>query len=235
MIDADDARRARQRVNSAAYRARQKAAAATKVKHGAQPHGGGVVAKAAADAQAMRVERDRILRLLPHAMSAADRSVPVEKVPHLRPVIDLGRDDGPTVKTKRAQANRAAAIRQNANAERLQGIGRQRKAALKIELTDGPISEELQEMSASDRARFRQLTDRIAAGSAQSIGILFKHAGGQSLYSAAIEKIRYKPSRDAGFGILEALADYAERAAELYSPAALKRQGLGDRNGRLNI
>ncbi len=234
MTDSDEARRARQRANSAAYRARQKAAATTKKLRGATPHGGGVVQKAQADARAIREERERILRQLPHAMSI-DAENPPERAARIRPIIDTGRAEGPTVKTKRAQQNRAAAIRERVNAERLQGVGKRRKADLIIELTDGPISEELQEMSKGDRIRFQELVERIASGSNQSTAILFEHAGGQKLYSAAIERIRYKPHRRDGFELLEQLANYAETAAEIYSPAAMKRLGLGDKNGRLNV
>lgn len=230
----EEQRRARQRANSAAYRARQKAAAATKKARGAQPHGGGIVAKAQADAQALREARLNVLRQLPHAMSVTPEH-PAERAARIRPIIDTGRTEGPPVKTKAAQQRRAAAIRTRANAERLQGIGRRRRNDLRLELTDGPISEELQEMSPEDRRRFAELTDRIASGSAQSIAILFEHAGGQKLYSAAIERIRYKADRASGFDLLEALAEYAETAAELYSPAAMRQLGLGDRNGRLQF
>ncbi len=231
----DEQRRAQHAKNQAAYRARQKAAAASKKLRGATPHGGGIVFKAQADARAIREERERILRQLPHAMSI-DAENPPERAARIRPVIDTGRAEGPPIpKTKRAQQNRASAIRENVNAERLQGIGRRRINDLRIELTDGPISEELQEMSKSDRRRFAELTDRISAGSAQSVAILFEHAGGQKLYSAAIERIRYKPHRNEGFELLEALAEYAETAAQIYSPSALKRLGLGDKNGRINV
>jgi hypothetical protein len=235
MTDPNAARRAQHAANQRAYQARQKAAAATKKLRGATPHGGGVVQKAQADARAIREERDRILRQLPHAMSI-DAEHPPEKAARIRPLIDTGRAEGPPIpKTKRAQQNRAAAIREQVNAERVQGIGKRRKADLLIELTDGPISEELQEMSREDRRRFQELAERIAAGSNQAIGILFEHAGGQKLYSAAIERIRYKPHRRDGFELLESLAEYAEQAARIYSPAAMKRLGLGDASGRLNI
>lgn len=225
MSAADDARRARQRINSANYRARQAAAAATKKPHGAQPHGGGVVQNAQAYAEALRQERRDILRQLPDVRSI-DPQHPERRAARIRPLIDTGRAEGPAVKTKAAQQRRAAAIRANANAEKLQGLGRRRKADLQIELTDGPISEQLQEMSPEDRTRFRRLIDRITKGSAQSVAILFEHAGGQKLYSAAIERIVYKQNRESGFDLLEALAEYAENAATLYAPSRI---------GRLNV
>lgn len=234
MTESDAARRARQKINSANYRARQKAVSGTKVARGTTPHGGGALAKAQADARATRTERDRVLRTLPNVMSI-DAKHPAKTAARIIPALETERGGMKVVKSKKAQQKRAAAIRQNLDANRLMGIGRQRKNALKIELTDGAISEQLQEMNPRDRGRFESLTSRISAGSIQSIGILFKHAGGQALYSAAIEKILYPPSREAGFAILESLADYAESAAEQYSPRALREQGLGDKNGRLNI
>lgn len=173
----------------------------------------------------MREERLRILRQLPDVRSL-DPEHPERRPARIRPVMDMGRSEGPPVKTKEAQQRRAAAIRANANAERLQGVGRRRKADLSIELTDGPISEQLQEMNTEDRVRFQRLIDRITKGSAQSVAILFEHAGGQNLYSAAIQRILYPQNRESGFDLLESLAEYAENAAQLYAPSRI---------GRLNV
>jgi len=225
MTAADDARRARQRINSKNYRDRQKAAAATKKPRGATPHGGGVVSNAQAYARELREARTSILRQLPDVRSL-DPNNPGRRVARIRPIIDTERAEGPAVKTKAAQQRRASAIRANANAEKLQGIGRRRKNDLRMELSDGSISDQLQEMSPDDRVRFRILIDRITAGSAQSIAILFEHAGGQKLYSAAIERILYKANRSSGFDLLEALAEYAENAAREYAPSKI---------GRLNV
>lgn len=235
MTAADDAKRSRQRAASAAYRARQKAATQSRKPHSQPVHGGGLVEKAQADAQRIRAERAAILAKLPNARSI-DKDHPLsENTPRIRPPLDTGRVAGPTPKTKAAQERRAAAIRQNVAAEKLQNLGRARKASLSIELTDGPISEELQEMEPHDRQRFREFADRITGTSAQSIGILFRHGGGQALYNEAIDLIRYKPTREAGMALLRSLAEAAEKAEELYSPRALKAQGLGDQNGRLNV
>lgn len=213
----DAARRARQAANSRAYRARQRAAAETKKLRGATPHGGGVVDAARAAADELRTNRLHVLSQLPDARNPRAK---------IRPQLETERAEGPAKKTKTAQARRAADIRAGANAQRVAAIGRARKASLRIELTDGPLSEMLQEMNPNDRARFRELTDRIAKGSAQSVGILFAHAGGQGLYSGAIEKIVYELSREEGFDMLETLAEYAETAAKLYAPSTI---------GRLNI
>lgn len=225
MSASDDRRRARQRLNSAAYRARQKAAAETQKLRGATPHGGGSVSQAQSAARELRESRAAILRQLPDVRSL-DPQHPERTPARIRPIIATDRAEGPPVKTRAAQQRRAAAIRTNANAERLQGIGKRRKDDLRIELTDGSISDQLQEMSPDDRARFRSLIDRITRGSAQSVAILFEHAGGQKLYSAAIERILYKANRASGFDLLEALAEYAESAAREYAPSKI---------GRLNV
>lgn len=173
----------------------------------------------------MRAARAEILRQLPDVRSL-DAKHPERRTARIRPVIETERAEGPPVKTKAAQQRRAAAIRERANSERLQGIGRARKAALRVELTDGPVSEQLQEMNPEHRRRFRELTDRISRGSAQAVAILFEHAGGQKLYSAAIERILYKRDRESGFDLLEALAENADAAAKLYAPSRI---------GRLNV
>lgn len=232
MTAEEDAKRARHAANQAAYRQRQREAAATKKPRGAEPHGGGIVAKAEADAAALREARFNTLRQLPHAMSVAP-GYPAETAARIRPIIDTGRSEGPPVKTKAAQERRAAAIRARVNAERLQGIGARRKADLRAELTTGPIADLLGEMSRADRHHFDELIQRITKGSNQAIAILFEHAHGQQLYSSAIGKILYETDRAVGFDQLEALAEYAETAAELYSPKAMRAKGLGDRNGRL--
>ena len=215
--DRTEARRARQRANSQAYRLRQRDAASTQLPRGAKPHGGGVVKHAQEQAERLRQARANVLAQLPDVRNPAA---------NIRPMERTGRAEGPPVKTRAAQERRAKAIRDRANAERLQGIGRARKNSLNVELTDGPISEQLQEMSPDQRSRFRELTQRITKGSAQSVAILFEHAGGQKLYSAAIERILYKASREEGFDMLETLAEYAEDAARLYAPSRI---------GRLNV
>lgn len=235
MTAAEDAKRARHAANQRAYRARQKAAQAAKLPRSRPVHGGGIVEKAQADAKRIRAERAAILAQLPNARSIDSKHPLSELTPRLRPGLETGRVQGPTPKTKAAQEKRAAAIRQNVAAERLQNLGRARKDALRIELSDGPLSEELQEMEPYDRQRFAEFAERISGTSAQSIGILFRHAGGQALYNEAIDLIRYPPTRAQGFALLESLAEAAEKAEELYSPRALKAQGLGDRNGRLNV
>lgn len=235
MSAGDAAYRARKAANQRAYRARQKAAQSAKAPRGGAPHGGGAVQKAQRDAQAARTERDATLRKLPNAMSIDKENPLSKKTPRIIPPMRTDRAEGPVLKSKSAQAKRAAAIRENVAAEKVRSIGRERQNALRIELTDGKISEQLQEMSRFDRARFAEYTERIAGISQQALGVLFKYGGGQGLYNSAIEKILYEKNREAGFDVLRSLVEHAERADELYSPRALRAQGLGDRAGRLNI
>lgn len=108
----------------------------------------------------------------------------------------------------------------------MEGIGRARKASLREETTNGAIADQLQEMGPFDLGRFRDLIDRITSGSAQSLGILFEHVGGQKIYSAAIERILYKASREEGFDLLETLAEYAESASREYAPSKIGRLGI---------
>jgi hypothetical protein len=84
-------------------------------------------------------------------------------------------------------------------------------------------------MTKSQMARFQQASRRIAGVSAQALAILFKYEGGQGDYSSALERILSSPeSRDVEEGLdkMEALAELAERAGKLYSPARI---------GRLNV
>lgn len=234
MTAEDEARRARQRVNSANYRARQRLAAADKVPRGVAPHGAGMVQKAVSDAQNIRIKRSEILSKLPN-VRGIDENTPADKAARIRPPMAMPVAEGPKVKSRKAQNRRAEAIRERVAAERLQAVGKRRKADLRIELTDGPISEQLQEMTPRDRATFADYTDRIARISAQALAILFQYSGGQSVYSAAIERILYSKTRQSGFDLLASLVEYAERAEAEYSPAAMRRAGLGDKSGRLNI
>ena len=119
----------------------------------------------------------------------------------------------------------ADAIRERAAAQRIQAVGRERKAQLKGELKNGAQSDRLQEtLNKSQQSEFQRYSDIIASGSQQATAILFDHAGGQGEYSAAIERILASPgSRDVeeGLGMLAALAERAQQAAKLYAPKAI--------------
>lgn len=206
--------RARQAAASRAYRARQKVARAASTPY-ANRHGGGIVQAAREQAEQLRRTRATLLSQLPDVRNPRA---------NIRPNMETGRAEGPERKTKKGQLSRAADIRANSNATRVELIGKRRKADLRTELTTGPIAGKLRdELSPYDLMRLSDLLARIARGSAQSIGILFDHVGGQKLYSAAIERLLYAASREEGFDILETLTEYAESAAREYAPSRIGR------------
>ncbi len=136
----------------------------------------------------------------------------------------------PERKTPAGQKRQAQAFRERIAAEKLQAVGRARKEQLVTELTHSPNADVYERnMDREQQQRFQGLSERIASGSQQSLAILFEHAGGQSRYSAALERILASPtSRDVeeGLSMLEELADQASRAAVMYAPSRI---------GRLNI
>jgi len=209
--------RARQAAASAAYRARQRAAKGQPVTRGPSAHGGGIVKAAQQYAEGLRSRRDEILRQLPLVQNPKANIRPKERRPRI----------APPRKSKAGQQRQARAIRDRANAERLQPLGKARKAQLVTELYDGPQSERLTEtMNGEQRRRFQRLSEIIASGSAQSVAILFEHTGGQSLYTGALDRILASPeSRDVeeGLDMLETLAEYAQDAARLYAPSRIGR------------
>lgn len=204
--------RARQRVNSANYRARQAAAKAGR----AAPPDAGIVQRAQRDARSLRERRAAVISSLPDI-----RNPRVTLYPGM--VTDRW---APTAKTRRGQNTQASRIRDRADAERLQGIGRARRNQLISELErdqDGRLHEN---MNADQRRDFQRYSEQIASGSQQSIAILFEYAGGQGDYSSAIERIKASPqSRDVeeGLAILARLAQMAARAAVEYAPSRIGR------------
>lgn len=218
---------ARQARNSANYRARQKAAReGTPVPVHARrqaparyrpPRVRGIVENARASAARQRTSRAQVLESLPDVRNPQVRIRVGEKT-----VRGL-----PERKTRAGQRRQAEAIRERAGAERIQTVGRARQEQLREALESGPVSDRLKEnMTASQRREFQQLSEIIASGSQQSTAILFDHVGGQGMYSAAVERILASPqSRDVdeGLAMLEHLAGLAREAKMLYSPSAIGR------------
>lgn len=128
-------------------------------------------------------------------------------------------------KTKEGQRRQAQAIREQARAEGVTALGRARKAELVTTLYDGPVSSLLLErLNREQRRRFQSFSERIAAGSMQSVGILFRYAGGLSLYTEALTHIlQSEPDVEGGLDILEQLAELAESASRLYAPSRIGR------------
>lgn len=161
------------------------------------------------------------------------RAEVINSLPDIRnPIVNLraGEQTGrglPARKTAAGQRRQAQAFRERISAERLQAVGRARKAQLVTELEYGPQWDRLQAAMRPDQRReFQELSERIASGSQQSVALLFNYAGGQGQYSAALERILASPeSRDVeeGLAMLEALAEQAARAAVMYAPSRIGR------------
>lgn len=185
------------KVNRAAERARQ-----------------AIVERAQAAAARQRQARAAIISSLPDIRNPRV---------NLRPGEQTGRGL-PERKTPAGQRRQAQAFRQRIAGERLQNIGRARKNQLVSELERDPTGRLHDNMTADQRRDFQAYSEAIARGSQQSIALLFEHAGGQSVYSSALERILASPeSRDVeeGLAMLASLAEQAARAAVVYAPSAI--------------
>jgi hypothetical protein len=161
------------------------------------------------------------------------RAEAINSLPDIRnPIVKLraGEQTGrglPERKTAAGQKRQAQAFRERIAAEKLQAVGRSRKAQLVTELEWGAQSDRLQDAMSPDQQRdFQRYSEQIASGSQQSVAILFNHAGGQGQYSAALERILASPeSRDVeeGLAMLAALAQQAAQAAIVYAPSRIGR------------
>jgi len=222
--------RARQARNSANYRARQRALKAglpipaeiapKRAANYRPPRVSGIVENAQAKARLLRERRAEVISSLPDVRNPRVRLRAGEVTERAAPLRT----------TRKGQQTQARRIRERAEAERLQSIGRARREQLVGELTNGMQSERLQSaMTRDQQADFQRYSATIAAGSQQSIAILFEYAGGQNQYSAALERILASPeSRDVeeGLAMLASLAEQARQAAALYAPSRI---------GRLNV
>lgn len=217
----------RQAVNSANYRAREKAARTnTAVPITARlqrpanyrpPRVSGNVERAQATAQAQRERRAEVLRGLTDVRNP-EVTLRIGEQP---------KRAAPAKRQKAARDRQSRAIREQSASESVQAVGRARKNQLRMELDNGAQSERLLDsMTEEQRSRFRATIERITAGSQQSIGILFRYAGGQNDFNAALERALASPeSRDVeeGLDMLESLAERAEAAAVLYAPKKVGR------------
>lgn len=204
--------RARQARNSAAYRARQAAARAGR----AAPPDAGIVERAQRETRSLRERRAAAISSLPdirnprvqlRAGEITDRAAPVRT-------------------TRKGQQTQAARIRERENAARLQAVGRARRSQLVSELERDPTGRLSDNMTREQRRDFQRYSEQIAQGSQQSIAILFEYAGGQGVYSSALERILASPeSRDVeeGLAMLASLAEQARAAAVMYAPSRIGR------------
>lgn len=224
--------RARQAKNAANYRARVKAertgvpipqhAVRQQPAHYRPVTVSGRVENAVAHAERLRNTRDQVISQLPDIRSPGTNLRIKERTERARP----------ERKTAAGRKRQAEAIRMRVNAERLQPLGAARKAQLVNELQSGDQSDRLQDnMSRSQQKRFQELSEAIALGSpgspasAQSVAILFEHAGGQNLYTAALDRILASPEGrdvDEGLDLLATLAGYAKLAHRAYAPSKIR-------------
>lgn len=130
-------------------------------------------------------------------------------------------------KSAEGKRRQAEALREHEAAQKLQAIGKARKAQLLTELYDGQHSERLlAALDDNQRARFQRASETIARASNQTVAILFQYEGGQGDYSSVFDKILASPeSQDSEEGVrtLEKLAKLSIRADKLYRPAAIGR------------
>lgn len=131
-----------------------------------------------------------------------------------------------TPKKPSEQRRRVEALRQNAQAQKLQAVGRARKQTIQAELTTGSRADNLNaNLNRSQKARFKAATSKITGISQQALAILFQYEGGQGDYQSAIDQISYPNELDIedSLGRLEALAETAGRAEQLYGPRMIGR------------
>jgi len=175
------------------------------------------VARAAAIAERGRRTRAETIRALP---SVNNRKARI----HVPPEPDRALAERKSAAGKQRQAE---ALREHAAAQKLQTIGKARKAQLVTELYDGQHTERLlTALDENQRARFQRASETIARASNQTVAILFKYEGGQGDYSAVFDKILASPeSQDSeeGVRLLEKLATLSVKADRLYRPKAIGR------------
>lgn len=177
-----------------------------------------IVARAVEYAETLRNRRAELLRQLTDVRN-----------PQVRLRIGERTERRATIrKTREGQLRQAQAIRDQVRAEGVTAIGRARKAELVTALYDGPVSELLLErLNREQRRRFQGFSERIAAGSMQSVGILFRYAGGLSLYTEALTHIlQSEPDVEGGLDILEQLSELAVSAAREYAPSRIGRLSI---------
>jgi hypothetical protein len=179
---------------------------------------------AVAHAERLRNSRDQVIARLPDVRSPGTNLRIKERTDRSQP----------ERKTEAGRKRQTEAIRTRINAERLQPLGAARKEQLVNELKNGPQSDRLYgpnaNMNRAQQKRFQELSEIIANGttgapaSAQSVAILFEHAGGQNLYTAALDRILASPEgRDVeeGLDLLSTLAGYAKLAHRAYAPSRI--------------
>lgn len=138
--------------------------------------------------------------------------------------IDVGdkKEKGGVAGTTKFGAKRQAeALRESARNQKLEAVGSGRRKQLLAELDGTAHSKMYDALNASQRARFAQISKRIARGSNQSLAILFEYQGGAETYNAILSDLVYPSSEaiDEALDSLEEFAALADKARVLYAPS----------------
>jgi hypothetical protein len=132
----------------------------------------------------------------------------------------------PDTAPKRRQ--RIKSIRERADAEKLQNIGRQRKAHYGDILANDPRADQMRKnLTRGQLARVTAVSNRLGRASQQTLAIFLQYEGGEGEIQSVLQQLAY-PGQDAAdvddnLDRLEFLADTVERAETLYGPRAVGR------------
>lgn len=125
---------------------------------------------------------------------------------------------------------RIKVLRENTEAQRLQNVGRRRKAEISDFERHDPRAETIMENLRAHGgqefvSRFRAATKSLAGVSQQTLAILLQYEGGEGDFQSALTQIAYPKSSDVedALGRIEVLAETAQRAEGLYGPKAVGR------------
>jgi hypothetical protein len=123
---------------------------------------------------------------------------------------------------------RIKAIRDRTAAEKLENIGRARKAHYSDILANDPRADQIRKnLNAEQLARVNAVSKRIKKASQQTLAIYLTYEGGEGELQAALQQLSY-PGSDGGdiednLSRLENIADTLDRAESLYGPKAAGR------------
>lgn len=179
--------------------------------------GQGIAERAAREAYEARERRAAVIKSLP------DIRNPGQDVTIRVPEAGKRGLNIPERRTREGFERQAKRLRDAERASKLQAVGKARQSQLRWELAENDqVHANL--ATAENRARFQELSERIAKTSQQALALLFNHLEGQGDYNSAIERVIGSPkSRDVEEALqkLEALADRADQAELAYSPKAI--------------
>lgn len=137
--------------------------------------------------------------------------------------VERGQEAAVAGTTKFGAKRQAEALRESARNQKLEAVGSGRRKQLLAELDGTAHSKMYDALNGAQRARFAQLSKRIARGSNQSLAILFEYQGGAATYNAILSDLVYPSSEaiDEALDSLEEFAELADKARELYAPSKI--------------